>query len=209
MSKCVRLSAMVALAAGIWIAPQAASAAIMLELRPANQVVNVGDPADLGLYAVSDSSSNQLLSAADVIFSWDPAYLGLLGVDNTGAATGLISGFPVIDPWGNINDANPPTTGTGYYSFYAMLGSPVAATPSGTLLTTFVIDALAPTALTQFSILASGPGGSASAVYDGTNPNTPVTGSLGIANITILPEPASALLLLAGAMTLLSRRSRH
>lgn len=198
----------VAVVAGAWAMPRSATALINLELRPANQVVNVGDPADLELYAVSDSTGNQLLSAADVIITWDTTYLDLLGASQVGAAAPT-SFFPLADPYGNINGGvSPPTGGIGLLSILAGLGSPVSATPSGTLITTFVIDAIAPTPGTLFSIVLNGGTGGKTTVYGG--PNIDVTGTLSVANITILPEPSALMLLAVGAagLTRTTRRRR-
>lgn len=207
-----------AMALGVLFFPLSASALINLELRPGNQTVAVGAPADLGLYAVSDSGVNQLMSAADVLFTWDPTKLDLLGNDDTGAVLSLSSGFPTSDPWGNINQNasffDPPTGGTGYYAIKAFFGAgnAIVATPAGTLLTTFLLDALAPTPDTVFSIVmnADGPdphgAPGKTSVYDGTTPNLDVTGTLGVAHITILPEPTALMLLLVGAATVGCRR---
>jgi hypothetical protein len=184
------------------------SAAISLELRPAFQVVNPGDYADLELYAVATSGSDELMSAADVLITWDPAYLDLVGVDQTGATPLSISGFPIADLWGNINDGQSvPTDGTGYYTAWGPLfGDPIVVTPAGTLLTTFLIDAIAPTPGTLFSIVPTLGNGSKTAVFDGETPNLEVTGSLSSAEIVILPEPATLSLLGLG-MLLLRRRA--
>jgi hypothetical protein len=196
------------MALGVMIIPRVVSANIILELRPAVQTVNVSDFADVGLYAVSDNGSNQLMSAADVMFTWDPTYISLDGADIIGADPNVLAGFfPAADPYGNINQGmNPPTSGTGFWSVLASFGNPVAATPSGTLISTFLLTALAPTPLTVVSIVPNAGNGGHTKVYDGTIPNLDVTGSLGHSNITILPEPASLSLLLLGTMTVGYRR---
>lgn len=199
--------ASILLAMGFSVSPVVA--AIGLEFRPAGQTVNLGDTVGVGLYAVSDSSVDQLLSAADVIFGWDNAVLMLIGLDQTGAAPLLASFFPAGDPHG-LNEAVPPADGDGLYTAWANLGSPVAATPAGTLLTTFLFSADALTPGTDLLILPSGgnPIGYTT-VWDGTTANTPVTGTLQGAQITIVPEPASALLVVLGAVVLTGVRRRR
>src|SRR5438034_3850906 len=72
--------------------------AVNLELRPAAQNVGIGCPINIGLYAVSDSANNQLMSAVQVIINWDQASLHLLTPDNTGAPPWLSWGFS-SDPY--------------------------------------------------------------------------------------------------------------
>lgn len=183
-----------------------ARASINLEWRPSAQTVVVGGTVNVGFYAVSDSGSDQLLSAVDAIFAWDPAFLQLLGVNNTGAEPLLFSGFAVND-FSNLNEIVPPQDGDGFYQAFAFLGTPVAATPAGTLLTTFQFQALSETPSTPISVLASGgsPVGN-TVVFDGVTPNTPVTGTLGGATVAIIPEPASLMLVLLGGLAILRPR---
>ncbi len=185
-----------------------AQADIDLEYRPDFQSVTLGDIAEVGLYAVSDSAVNQSLSAADVVFDWDTTYLQLIGLDQTGAAPLLSSSFPLADPYG-LNEAVPPQDGDGLYTAFASFSSAVDATPAGTLLTTFRFQTLALTPGTPVDILTSGGNPSIdSRVFDGVTPNTIVTGTLSGAVIEIVPEPASALLLMAFAPALLRIRRR-
>lgn len=167
-----------ALGAGL-VAP--ARADVNLEWRPVHRVQCVGTTVEFGLYAVSDDPDHvQLMSAMDVIFQWDPARLELLGVDDTGACDWLFSGF-LTDAYG-LNEVLPPQDGDGMYTAFANLGEPVAATPAGTLVTTFRFTALSGTSLTTLEILESGgdPEGR-TVVYDGTKPNNDITGTLGSA----------------------------
>ncbi len=162
-----------------------ARANINLEWRPESQAVRVDDTVSMGLYAVSDTSEDQLLMAADVFFTWAPSHLHLIGVDNTGAVPLLFSGFPATDPC-NVNEVVPPQDGTGYYLAWANLGSPVAATPSGTLLTTFVFQAVSDTTLTEVAILENAGSGCDTTVWHGTIPNTDITGTLGSGFVQIV-----------------------
>mgnify|MGYP003870669729 CR=1 FL=1 len=186
-----------------------AEANINVEFRPSQPFYNVGDVVRVGVYATSDSASNQLLSAAQIIFDWDIAFLQLTGNSGIGAVSLLSSGFPSPDPYG-LNEANPPMDGNGLYVAFANFGSPVAATPSGTLLTTLVFSALAETAATPVDILASGgsPLGRTT-VFDGTIPNFDVTGTLTGASITIVPAPGAATFGGVVVCTMLGRRRRR
>ena len=160
------------------LATSPAAANINLEFRPAGQTVSVGDTVSVGLYAVSDDKTDQFMAAAQVILAWDPEFLQLLGNDDTGAVPLLSSSFPANDPF-NLNEQVPPQDGDGIYIAFAPLGNPVAATPSGTLLTTFLFKAVAETFSTPVDILEFGgnPVGE-TIVFDATVPNLDVTGSL-------------------------------
>ncbi len=170
-----------------WAVPALAN--INLEYRPPSQTVLIGDTVNIGLYAVSDDQSDQLLMSAQVIIAWDPNFLQSLGNDNTGAVPLQSSDFPANDPF-HVNEVVPPKDGDGLYVALAPLGNPVAATPAGTLLTTFQFLALADTPETPVDILESaGDPEGHTIVYDGTVPNLDVTGELFGATVTILAEP--------------------
>lgn len=177
---------LVSLAAGglCALAASGARANINLEWRPASQTVNVGDTVRVGLYAVSDSTADQSLSAMNVIIAWDPLKLRLIGVDDAGGAALSFSGFPA-DPY-QLNEFDPPGDGDGLYVAFAELGDVVLATPAGTLITTFVLEAVAQTPQTTLAILedAGNPPGQ-TIVYDGEHPNRDVTGTLGSADVRI------------------------
>lgn len=185
-----------------WISP--ADADINLEWRPPAQTVNVGDLTQLGLYAVSDDPEfDQLFSAIDLVFAWDPAYLGVVGVNGTGGAALLASGFP-NNPLNELFPS-PPQDGDGFYIAFASLGSPVPATPAGTLVSTFEFWALADTPVTTVEMLPSLTT-EITKVYDGTVPNLNVTGTLGSADINIIPEPACLLFMMLGTLLVTRRR---
>ena len=165
--------------------PAVVQGAINLELRPATmQIAKPLDEVRLGLYAVSDSEGNQLMAAADVIIGWNPTLLLLMGNDNTGAVPLLFSGFPANDT-SHINEVIPPQDGNGLYVAWANFGQPVAATPSGTLLTTFQFRALALTPATVVAILPSAGSPVGCTTVYGTAPGSVVTGTLGAATVVI------------------------
>ena len=155
-----------------------ALAGINLDFRPPGQTVSIGDTVNVGLYAVSDDETDQLLVAANVILSWDPNFLQLLGNDDTDAVPLISSGFPGNDLF-NLNEVVPPQDGDGLYVAFAPLGNPVAATPEGVLLTTFQFLALVASPQTPVDILESaGDPEGETIVFDGTVPNLDVTGTL-------------------------------
>lgn len=176
---------------------------INLELRPSLQSVLVGQTANIGIYVTSNDGANHTLAAADVVFTWAPGLLQLTGLNNSGGAPLLSSGFPGVSP----NESNPPADGDGYYSALAFLGTPVTVTPLGTLLTTLKFTALNLTLGTDINVIPSGGSPAVhSAAYDGTIPNLDDTGTLGSARVIVLPEPASAALLLLSGLAILRRR---
>jgi hypothetical protein len=164
-----------------------ADAAIDLLFQPVHPVVTVGDIVEVRVFAISDSDADQLLAAAQIILEWDPAHLQLLGNHQDGAVSLLFSGFPPNDPY-NINQgASPPEGPLGFYQAWALLGTPVAATPAGTLLTTLVFEALAVTAESPIDIVPSaGDPLGHTIVYDGAVPGLDVTGLLFGTSITIV-----------------------
>jgi len=181
--------------AAILGASSSAQATISVEFRPSHQVVLVGQAVNIGIYLVADPPVPvQTAAAAQVTFTWDPALLHFLGNDNTGGYPLLASGFPT-DPYG-LNEAHPPQDGNAIYVAFANFGNPIPATVAGTLLTTLQFTALAPTMLTPITIQPTGghPMGRTQ-VFDGTIPNTDVTGSLRSADVTIVgPGPGGATL---------------
>lgn len=180
---------------------------INLEWRPDALTVEVGEPVALGLWAYTNPEETQLFRALDMVFTWDPTYLRLDGLDPTGAVDLLSSGFPPNDAYG-LNELVPPQDGDGYYRAWAHLGQPIQVSPAGILLTTLEFTALTLTDGTLVDIAVSG--GSPlleTTVWGGPDANTNVTGTLGETCVQIVPEPATLTLLALGACALLRRRS--
>lgn len=183
-----------------------AAASINLEFRPVNPVVLPGQQVDVGLYAVSDDQTNQLLSAIQMIFTWQPFHLTLMGVNGTGAPPLTYSGFPTSGHFG-LNELPVPQDGDGFY--LALSFTPVAATPLGTLITTFNFTAQSPTSgPTAVGMLLAGGEGGQTIVASGSVPGLNVTGTLSPGYITIVPAPATAGLLCGGLLLFRSRRRR-
>src|SRR5438093_8983030 len=73
------------LTAALALASSNVQASINLEFRKAAQSVCPGQTVRVGLFAVSDNASVQTLAAIDLVFAWDPTYLQLQNIDQTGA----------------------------------------------------------------------------------------------------------------------------
>lgn len=161
--------------------PIAGHALIDLDFRPDYQHVAKGSIVSIKLFAVSDNASNQLLSAMDVVIRWDPDYLNPISFTNAGNGYNWQSSgfFP-----GSIN--NSLSDGDAMWTAWARPGDPAAATPAGLHVTTFRFTALANTLSTIVEIVPSF-NGFQTVVFDGTVPNTPVTGQLDSTSITITP----------------------
>ena len=131
--------------------------AIDLQLRPIAQNVAIDQTARVGLYAVSNSPFNQSFLGVEIILSWDPNQLRLLGADNPSPSPWSSTGFPfgVSDPH-SLNETVPPADGTGLWRAFGQLGSSVTATPSGTLITTFRFRPQVLSAGTSIQVLPEG-----------------------------------------------------
>ena len=184
-----------------WVVPTAALMAsglpsaygeINLVWEPEAQTVNVGDTVQIGLFAVSDDETDQAIGAMQVILGWEPEHLTLTGELANGPYDwwgdfGLISPDP-----GGLNDTW--ADGDAFYIALSDLNPPLAfATPEGLLVTTFEFIAEEATAGTELSIPWEF-NGIHSKVLDGVIPGLDVTGLLGSANVTIVPEPITVLL---------------
>jgi len=77
------------------------------------QCVPIGEPVSIALHAVA-AADTQLFRALDMVFTWEPEFLGLVGLDNTGAVPLLSSGFPLTGDHG-LNEGDPPWDGDGCY----------------------------------------------------------------------------------------------
>jgi hypothetical protein len=171
----------------------AAEPRIHLEWRPATVQATVGDAMAIGLYAVCSPGETQLLRAADVVFTWDPAVLRFDGIDNTvpGTAPNLSSTLPAGDPYGLNGPTLPPSDGDGYYRWWASLGQPVTVTDAGVRLTTFRFTALANAPATLVSIAPSG--GSPvlqTRIFGSAEAGVIVTGTLGQCTVRVGgPDP--------------------
>ncbi|MDY7107449.1 MAG: GC-type dockerin domain-anchored protein [Planctomycetota bacterium] len=181
-------SAVIFAVAWALLAGSTASANIDLEWRAEDAVVEVGETARVGLYAVWDGGEHDSFSAMDVIFAWDPQHLQFQGIDDTGGVELLRSEVPYPHPSG-LNEADPPQDGDGLYIAWAPLGHPVHATVEGVLVTTFLFDALETTPSTEVGFIEEW--GSDPVYYtrviDGEIPGLDITGALIATTVEIVP----------------------
>ncbi len=213
MRKNLNHGRMLALAA-LAFAPLAsiANAAVNLEWRVTPQIVNVGNNFSIGLYAVSDTPT-QSMSSVNAILDWDSTYLDLISITNDSPYGWQNSSLPDDCGLDQLN-ADPfcPAFGTttndgdAFYRALGMPGNPAIATPGGLLVATFNFTALALTPGTLLTIPASAGMFTESIIVHGDQAGVPVTGALGSAQITIVPEPATMALLAMGSLALVRRR---
>jgi len=125
---------------------------VNLELRPVTQTIIVGDPVEVGLYAVSANGQDQTVGFIGVVVTWDAGVLALTGNNDDGAFTWASSGFP-SDP-ADLNDTF--SDGNAYYqAIVAEDGGLATATADGALMTTLQFTALsAATGSTSISLVS-------------------------------------------------------
>jgi len=164
-----------------------------LEWRPTIEAAFAGNEIRLGLYAVSDSASDQSLSSVRVVFTWDSSRLELLGIDNTGGASFLFSELPSGVGDCGLNESVPPQDGEGVYEA-GTLGGSVVATPNGTLLTTFQFQIVGGDGASAnvAAVMQSVSGTCSSTVIDGNNPGLDILGAVGSTSFIAFPEGVPA-----------------
>ena len=138
----------------------------------------------VALYALSDNSQNQSISAMDVVLAWDPAVLQLVGLDTAVnyPYVWLFSGFSNDHALDGLNDTW--NDGNALYTALAQLGTPAWAPPGGLLVAQFVFHKLRVGAPTEVEMLANYGRYSHTVVYDGAVPGLNVTGALEDATVT-------------------------
>ncbi len=174
--------------ASAWLFPAPAAAYINLEFRTANPW-HAGDTVRVGLYAVSDTPDTQPFDAVQALCFWDPAFLTLLGTDQTGAVSWELAGFTPNDPFG-FNESNPPQDGDGLWYASNPPSVPILATAQGVLLTTFEFQALTNTGSTSVNLVltATKPGHSA-AYTRAISAGADVLGTLAGASVMLVSRP--------------------
>ncbi len=189
---------------------QTARADVDLGFMPEDQTVNVGDTVDIQLIAYSDDDTLQSIGAMGVILNWDPNVLELVGnIDDEEAPyEWLSSGFPDDSVFDGLNETWED--GDAMYQALAQFAPdpPAFASPQGLHVTLFRFTALAPADLTTITIPDAMGQYSVTRVFHGFKPGLEVTGELGVAELTIVPEPVSLALLALGSVALLRRRRR-
>jgi hypothetical protein len=137
------------------VVPPSTGNLIRLEVRPTHQQVLLNDVAEVGLYATSLTGQDEEFNAAQVIITWDPLVMQLLGVATTGAVLQPpddTSAFIPGDSWG-LNEADPPADGDGVWQGLVALGQNRIATPAGSLLATLQFQTLTLTPCADLTIL--------------------------------------------------------
>lgn len=182
---------------------------VNLELRPAAQTALVGQTISVEFYAVSSTSVAAPVASIDAILDWDPAYLKLTGHVDNGPYAWLSSGFPndsgldgLNSPFGPV----PANDGDAYYRAFRNFSAPALATPAGLLVTTLTFEALAETPSTLITIPATAGLFTRTFVVDGIVAGREITGELGWTKITIIPEPATLVLLAVSIGAAVTRR---
>lgn len=160
----------------VLVAAAVVTADVNLELRPVQTYYRVGESVHIGLYAVSDSASNQPMSAMDVILTWDPSALLLVGVINNGPYAWLNSTFFPDSGGDGLN--NTFNDGDAKYTALAQFGNPAQATPAGLLVTTLHFQAVGPSPQADVNMPATMGNFSLTAVYGHPDVASQVTGQL-------------------------------
>jgi hypothetical protein len=162
-----------------------AAAQVGLEFRVSDPLVDPGETVSVGLYVVGEAGPPaETVGAVEAIFAWDTGHMILDGVDPSNPAALIFSGFPVVGT-GGLNEVNPPADGDGLFLGLGPLGIPIAADEAGTLFAVLNFTATFSTPGTTIDLLATG--GTPvrdTVVFDGTTPNTIVTG--GLTGVTII-----------------------
>lgn len=181
--KRIALAALAALAA-----PSVAD--VNLEFRVDDNLVDPGDTVPIHIFIVGDPGPPaETVGAIEAIFSWDPVHLQLDGVDPANPVDLIFAGFPAVGT-GGLNEASPPADGDAIFVGLGPLGTPTPATESGTLFATLNFTALFSTPQSDIDFLVTaGSPASETRVFDGTTPNTIVTGTLTGTSIIIRCGP--------------------
>lgn len=181
-------------------------ASIDLALQSTQPQYSVGDQVAVQVRARASFGEAEGMLSFQMIFNWDVTRLRLLSVNTTGGQSFTAIGF-FHDAYG-INEANPPADGSAILIGLGPLGSSIMAPPTGTLLTTMIFTALAPSQGTPISIMpsAGSPVGT-TVVYGDAGPNVSVTGLTTGTSVTIVPAPIAPALLGMG-FCLVGRRRR-
>jgi hypothetical protein len=183
------LTATLGLAISIF-AQTPAAAQVDLEFRAMTPLVNPGDSAVIGLYAVGQLGAPvETVGAFEIVFTWDPVHLTLLGVDASNPASLIFSGFPAAGT-GGLNEANPPADGNALLVGLGPLGTPIIADEEGSLLAILNFQAGFSTPETLIELQVSGGAPvQDTVVFDGTTPNTIVTGSIAGTSVIVRCGP--------------------
>lgn len=158
-------------------------ALVDLEWRPSVAVVHPSSDLRFGLYAVATEREAWAIGAMEVVVLYTPSNFTFLNLNSTGAPyTWMSASFPSSAADGINKKTND---GDMLFVAWAMPGSSAIATRSGLLVTSFAFQA----SLTDSAEIwiPRVYGNNDTIVYDGTMPNTNVTGNLGSAKVMVVP----------------------
>ena len=147
----------------------------------------------------------------DAILVWDSSMLRLAGRTDTGPYPWLSSSFPndcALDGLNAPCSGLPANDGDALYRAFRNFSAPAIATPTGLLVTSFQFTALAMTPSTTVSIPAMRGNFTRSYVVDGYVAGLEITGTLGSATVTVVPEPAGLVILGCLVFAMMRRRMR-
>jgi hypothetical protein len=161
---------------------------VRLELRPTTTAALVGDQLQLDLYAISDGELDVELSVLEVILTWDPAILTLVGnIDPTveqGGYVWLSSLFPLAGDLGLNQDL---ADGDALYLALSQLfGASAFATSEGLHVTSFVFTVDATTPGTPVDLPETLAGSAAETSVIGDIPNFNILSSTTGASVTAI-----------------------
>jgi hypothetical protein len=130
---------------------------VNLLFSPTSGTVMVGSTIQLGLIAQSATCFPQDIGSVQVILSWDPTRLQLMGHLDNGPYAWVSSAFPNDSSLDGLNAPYGPVPGNDGTAWYVAVASFVEgapATPAGLLVTTFQFQALTATPSTSVSIIS-------------------------------------------------------
>jgi len=152
-----------------------------IRLEPLGEFHPICDVLELNLLVSSPDAIGQPFDVLDVILTWDPAILELIGLDDSGTGGDFFISAFLADPDGVNSDLGD---GDGIYSALAVIGQPVTAPPEPAklLVTTLQFRVKATDPATEIAMPeVIGAFGETRALIEGFN----VTGDIGDA--VVLP----------------------
>ncbi|UCC31966.1 MAG: hypothetical protein JSU86_06740, partial [Phycisphaerales bacterium] len=153
--------------------------AVRVELGTVQQEPYVaGETVEIELYVVSETGTDQPISAISVIFTWDSSRLELQGNVDNGPYSWLVSGFPDDSGLDGLNDTF--LDGNALYEALVLPAPnpPAVATADGLLVTTLQFRALA-SGTAQVEIIGAFGQSTKTTVVDGETFGLDITGQLG------------------------------
>jgi len=164
----------------VFAAPSQAD--VGLEWRPQTQSIALGEEAEIGLYAVSESGDDQLISIVETILQWNPTQLELVALNDNGPYDWLSSHFPNDELQDGLNCPCPPgalplSDGDAWYIAFGNPTQLPTATPDGLLITSFRFKGTSGgLALVD---MPANVGDTHTRVFDGETAGLVITGTLG------------------------------